>query len=168
MLTFLCLPQFWHFPHHNRQHANCIEPSGTRHTTQMSTTNSEHTPVSNQRYESCVQTWTWFVRCPGHTTWSESVTLRLTVTQSVYLGVEPTLWAFDQILLRFQVFGSEICCPVFVGRPLWREARSVLCKSQSSNVFVCTFTIYSFIFHTFTTYICMYIYIYIYIYVYTV
>jgi hypothetical protein len=31
-------------------------------------------------------------------------------------------WTFDQMLLPFQVFGSGICCPVSVGRPLWREA----------------------------------------------
>jgi hypothetical protein len=46
------------------------------------------------------------------------VTLRPTVSQSVCLGVEPTLWTFDQILLPFQVFGSEMCCVVSVGRPL--------------------------------------------------
>jgi hypothetical protein len=46
------------------------------------------------------------------------VTLRLTVSQSVCLGVEPTLWTFDQILLPFQEFGTVICCPVSVGRPL--------------------------------------------------
>jgi hypothetical protein len=79
------------------------------------------------------------------------------VSQSVCLGVEPTLLTFDQILLPFQVFGSEICCLVSVGRLLWREAGSVLCKSQSSHLSVCTFTIYIFVFHTFT--ICS-IYIY--------
>jgi hypothetical protein len=46
------------------------------------------------------------------------VTLQLTVSQSVCLGVKPTLWTFDQILVPFQVFGSEICCLVSVGRPL--------------------------------------------------
>jgi hypothetical protein len=75
------------------------------------------------------------------------VTLRLIVSQWVFLGVEPTLWAFDQILLPFQVIGSGICCPVSVGRPLWREAGSVLCKSQSSHLSVCAFTIYIFVFH---------------------
>jgi hypothetical protein len=48
-------------------------------------------------------------------------------SHSVCLGVEPTLWTFDQILLPVQVFGSEICCLVSVGRPLWREAESGLC-----------------------------------------
>jgi hypothetical protein len=43
------------------------------------------------------------------------------------------------------------------GRPLWWEAGSVLCKSQSSHLCVCTFTIYIFVFHTFTIYIYIYI-----------
>jgi hypothetical protein len=83
------------------------------------------------------------------------VTLRLTVSQlvsqSVCLCVEPTLWTIDHIMLPFQVFGSEMCCPVSVGRLLWREAGSVLCKSQSSHLSVCIFTIYIFVFHNFTT-----------------
>jgi hypothetical protein len=53
------------------------------------------------------------------------------VSQSVCLGVEPTLWTFDQILLPFQELGSGICCPVSVGPPLWREAGSVFCQSAS-------------------------------------
>jgi hypothetical protein len=40
------------------------------------------------------------------------------------------------MLLPVQEFGSEICCPVFVGRPLWLEAGSVLCKSESSHLSV--------------------------------
>jgi hypothetical protein len=60
------------------------------------------------------------------------VTLRLTVSQSVCLGVEIILWTFDQILLPFQESGSGICCPVSVGRPLWREAGSVLCPLSES------------------------------------
>jgi hypothetical protein len=63
-------------------------------------------------------------------------------SHSVYLGIEPTLWTFQQKLFPFQEFGSGICCPVSVGRPLWREAGSVLCKSQFSHLSVCTFTIY--------------------------
>jgi hypothetical protein len=50
------------------------------------------------------------------------VSLRLTVgqsvSQSVCLGVESTLWTFDQILLPFQECGSGICCPVTAGCPL--------------------------------------------------
>jgi hypothetical protein len=48
----------------------------------------------------------------------------------VCLGIEPTLWTFDQILLPFQDFGSGICCLVSVGRPLWREAGSAMCQSH--------------------------------------
>jgi hypothetical protein len=71
-------------------------------------------------------------------------------SQSVCLGFEPTLWTFHQILLPFQELESGICCPVSVERPLWREAGSFLCNSQSSHLSVCTFTIYIFVFHTFT------------------
>jgi hypothetical protein len=36
----------------------------------------------------------------------------------------------DRILLSVRRLFSEICCLVFLGRPLWREAGSVLSKSQ--------------------------------------
>jgi hypothetical protein len=36
----------------------------------------------------------------------------------------------DQILLSVQRLLSESCCFVSVGRPLWREARSVICRSH--------------------------------------
>jgi hypothetical protein len=49
-----------------------------------------------------------------------------------------------------------MCFVVSVGLPLWREAGSVHCKSQSSHLSVCTFTIYIFLFHNFTTYIYLY------------
>jgi hypothetical protein len=39
-------------------------------------------------------------------------------SQSVCLGVEPTLWTFDQTLLPFQELESVICWPVSVRRPL--------------------------------------------------
>jgi hypothetical protein len=42
-------------------------------------------------------------------------------SQSVYLGVESTLWMFDQILLPFQEFGSGICCPVCGAPSLTRD-----------------------------------------------
>jgi hypothetical protein len=90
---------------------------------------------------------------------SESLYGWQSVSQSVCL-VEPTLWTFDQTLLPFQEFRSGICCPVSVRRPLWRDALSVLCKSQSSHLAVCTCTIYIFVFHTSTIYMYMYIYIY--------
>jgi hypothetical protein len=50
------------------------------------------------------------------------VTLRLTVSQSVSLGVEPYLGLMTRYLLLFDSYG-----PVFVGRPLWREDGSVFC-----------------------------------------
>jgi hypothetical protein len=49
-----------------------------------------------------------------------------------------------------------------VEHPLWREAGSVLCKSQPSHLSVCTFTIYILYFTDLP-----YPYIYIYIYIYT-
>jgi hypothetical protein len=50
------------------------------------------------------------------------VTLRLTVSQSVSLGVEPHLWLMTRYLLLFDSYGF-----VFVGFPLWREDGSVFC-----------------------------------------
>jgi hypothetical protein len=50
------------------------------------------------------------------------VTLRLTVGQSVSLGVEPHLGLMTRYLLLFDSYGL-----VFVGRPLWRENGSVFC-----------------------------------------
>jgi hypothetical protein len=58
------------------------------------------------------QKWRTHMGEPRVQVWQEKakgvrvrVTLRLTAGQSVCLGVEPTLWTFDQILLPFQVFG---------------------------------------------------------------
>jgi hypothetical protein len=50
------------------------------------------------------------------------VTLRLTVGQSVSLGVEPHLGLMTRYLLLFYSYGL-----VFVGRSLWREDGSVFC-----------------------------------------
>jgi hypothetical protein len=50
------------------------------------------------------------------------VTLPLTVSQSVSLGVEPHLGLMTKKLLQFDSYGLA-----FVGRPLWREDGSVLC-----------------------------------------
>jgi hypothetical protein len=50
------------------------------------------------------------------------ITLRLTVCQSVSLGVEPHLGPMTRYLLLF-----DSCDLVFVGRPLWREDGSVFC-----------------------------------------
>jgi hypothetical protein len=50
------------------------------------------------------------------------VTLRLTVSQSVSLGIEPHLELMTRFLLLFDRYGL-----VFVGRSLWREDGSVFC-----------------------------------------
>jgi hypothetical protein len=52
--------------------------------------------------------------------WEVKITLRLTISQSVSVGVEPHLGLMTRYLL---LFGS--CGLVFVGRPLWREDGSV-------------------------------------------
>jgi hypothetical protein len=54
------------------------------------------------------------------------VTLRLTVGQSVSLGVEPHLGPITRYLLPFDSYGL-----VSVGRPLWWEDRSVFLESKS-------------------------------------
>jgi hypothetical protein len=50
------------------------------------------------------------------------VTLRLTVSQSVSLGVEPQMGLMTRYLLLFDSYGL-----IFVGRPLWQEDGSVFC-----------------------------------------
>jgi hypothetical protein len=50
------------------------------------------------------------------------VTLQLTVSQSVSLGVEPHLGLMTRYLLLFDSYGL-----VFVGHPFWWEDRSVFC-----------------------------------------
>jgi hypothetical protein len=57
------------------------------------------------------------------------VTLRLTVSQSVCLGIEHPCWTCDQILLPAGMLLSEICGLVSVGRPLWREDGSEFCSA---------------------------------------
>jgi hypothetical protein len=49
---------------------------------------------------------------------SEEVTLRLTVSQSVSLGIEHPCGTCDQILLPVGMLLSEICDLPSVGRPL--------------------------------------------------
>jgi hypothetical protein len=46
------------------------------------------------------------------------VTLRLTVSQSVYLGIERPCGTCDQLILPVEMLLSEICGFVSVGRPL--------------------------------------------------
>jgi hypothetical protein len=87
-------------------------------------------------------------------------------SQSVCLGVKPTWWTFDQILLPFKSLGLEFVV-LSVEHHLWWEAGSVLCKSQSSHLSVCTFTINIFVFHTFIIYIYTYTHTHYIIYLYT-
>jgi hypothetical protein len=56
------------------------------------------------------------------------VTLRLTVGQSVRLGIEHPCGTCDQILLHVGMLLSEICGLVSVGSPLWREDGSAICS----------------------------------------
>jgi hypothetical protein len=57
-----------------------------------------------------------------------TVTLRLTVSQSVCLGVKPKSGTFDQ-----SFFFPQSYCLVFLGCPLWREVGSVMCQRMSSG-----------------------------------
>jgi hypothetical protein len=54
------------------------------------------------------------------------VTLRLTVSQSVSLGIEPRLGLMTRYLVLFDSYGLVF----FVGRPLCREDGSVFCQSH--------------------------------------
>jgi hypothetical protein len=56
------------------------------------------------------------------------VTLRLTVSQSVCLGVGHPIGAHDQILL-FPFFFRKIALLFVLGRSLWREDGSVICSA---------------------------------------
>jgi hypothetical protein len=52
------------------------------------------------------------------------VTLQLTVSQSVCLGVEPNLG-----LMTRDIFFLKVTLLSYLGRPLWREVGSVICQS---------------------------------------
>jgi hypothetical protein len=56
------------------------------------------------------------------------VTLELTVSQSVCLGIEYPCGTCDQILFPVGMLLSEICGLVSVGCPLWREDGSAICS----------------------------------------
>jgi hypothetical protein len=56
------------------------------------------------------------------------VTLRLTVGQSICLGIEHHCGTCDQILLPVGMLLSEICGLVSVERPLWRDDGSAICS----------------------------------------
>jgi hypothetical protein len=72
------------------------------------------------------------------------VILRLTVSQSVCLGVEPTSWTFDQILLPFQEFGLE-----FVVLSLWGalsdERPGLPFVSRSLVICLCVHLLFTFL-----------------------
>jgi hypothetical protein len=55
-------------------------------------------------------------------------TLRLTVSQSVCLGIEHPCGTCDQILLPVGMLLSEICGLVSAGRPLLLEDGSAICS----------------------------------------
>jgi hypothetical protein len=74
------------------------------------------------RHHLRLEGWRWRYSTPpphGSLT-SNEVTLRLTVSQSISVGVEPHLELMTRYLLLFDSYGL-----VFVGRPLWREDGSV-------------------------------------------
>jgi hypothetical protein len=56
------------------------------------------------------------------------ITLWLTVSKSVYLGIVYPCGTCDQILLPVGMLLSEICSLVSIGRPLWREDGSAICS----------------------------------------
>jgi hypothetical protein len=58
----------------------------------------------------------------------ESVTLRLTVIQTVCLDIRHPCGTCDQILLPVGMLLSEISSLISVGRPLWLEDGSAICS----------------------------------------
>jgi hypothetical protein len=98
-------------------------------------------PISNSfSYNSSLVTWTVICLTAAkfkpllyNWKWKLKVTLRLTVGQSVSLGVESYLGLMTRYLLLFDSYGL-----VFVGRPLWREDGSVFyiwCWSSPAQSF---------------------------------
>jgi hypothetical protein len=73
------------------------------------------------------------------------VTLRLAVSQSVCLGVEPTLWTFGQILLPFQELASGICCPLSAGGALSEERPCLSFVSHSQVICLCVHLLFTFL-----------------------
>jgi hypothetical protein len=75
---------------------------------------------------------------------SDRVTLRLTVCQSVRLGVQPTLGLTTRCYFPLEVWCLKFSVLSLFGRPLWREVRSVICQSKS--VVVCQVETHIYIF----------------------
>jgi hypothetical protein len=86
--------------------------------------------------------------CPGsrcRTDWSvfQSQSHITTDGQSVIMSrYRAHSGTCDQILLSVRRVFHEICSLVSVGRPIWREVRSIICLSQSSNLPLFTSNIY--------------------------
>jgi hypothetical protein len=59
------------------------------------------------------------------------VTLRLTVCQSVRLGVEPTLGLTTRCCFPLEGWCLKFSVLSLFGHPLWREVGSVICQSKS-------------------------------------
>jgi hypothetical protein len=79
--------------------------------------------------------WIWVLLPMIRSRSKVEVALRLTVSQSVCLGIEHLCGSCDQILLPVGMLVSEICGLVSIGCPLWREDRFVICSviTQWSN-----------------------------------
>jgi hypothetical protein len=98
----------------------------------MSRSRSEPVASQNRRLSSQLP-WS-LMRVLCHKIWFYSavevrvrVTLQLTVSQSVCLGVEPRLGHMTRYLFIF----VKVSCLVSMEFPLWREFGSVVCRSQS-------------------------------------
>jgi hypothetical protein len=72
------------------------------------------------------------------------VTLRLTVCQSVRLGVEPTLGLTTRCYFPLEVWCLKFSVFSLFGHPLWREVGSVICQSKS--IVICQGKIHIYIF----------------------
>jgi hypothetical protein len=57
------------------------------------------------------------------------VKIEVTLWLTVCLGVEHFCGTYSQILLPVSILLSEICGPVSVGRPLWKEEGSAICSA---------------------------------------
>jgi hypothetical protein len=71
------------------------------------------------------------------------VTLRLTVSQSVCLGVEPHLGLMTRYLIIYLICWKLQSC--LWGRPVWREVGSVACQSVICvmSLSVCTYNVFT-------------------------
>jgi hypothetical protein len=79
--------------------------------------------------------WAYFIDSvfETHRIWSRSrsyfTTDSQSVSQSVCLGIEHPCGTCDQILFPVEMLLYEICGLVSIGRPLWREDGSAVCRA---------------------------------------